>query len=261
MEPVVVKISGNVVDHHHALHDVLEWSKHQHEIGVPVVIIHGGGRQLNDYSARMGIESVMVEGRRVTDTATLDLVVAVLGGLVNKTIVSHCRKMGLPACGVTGIDGNMTSSHKRPPLYIQNELVDFGLVGEIDEVDVSLIEHLLSAGIVPVIGCLTWSHTDGILNINADTFSNKIASALNASCMYAIMDVEAVLDRNKQPLESINHHDFHHGIQEGWIAAGMVPKLSNAFKAIESGVGKVVLTNAKGLLDGRGTVVKEETEH
>jgi acetylglutamate kinase len=256
MEPVVIKISGNVVDDHHALNDVLEWSKLQSESGVPVVIIHGGGRQLNDYSARMGIESVMVEGRRVTDSATLELVVAVLGGLVNKTIVSHCRKIGLLACGITGIDGNMTSSHKRPPLLIKNEQVDFGLVGEIDSVDVMLIQHLLTADFVPVIGCLTWSEIDGILNINADTFSNKIAAALKASCMYVIMDVEAVLDRNKQPMGSISHHDFHHGIQDGWIAAGMVPKLSNAFKATESGVGKVVLTNAEGLLAGKGTVVE-----
>jgi acetylglutamate kinase len=255
MEPVVIKISGNVVDDHEALNDVLLWAKNQSEAGVPVVLVHGGGRQLNDYSARMGIEAVMVEGRRVTDAPTLELVVAVLGGLVNKTIVSHCRTIGLSSCGITGIDGNLTTSHKRPPLLIQNEQVDFGFVGEVDSVDISLVQHLLAAHIVPVIGCLTWSEYDGILNINADTFSNKIASALKASCMYAIMDVEAVLDREKLPMTSISHHDFHHGIQEGWIAAGMVPKLSNAFKAIESGVEKVVLTNAKGLLDGRGTVV------
>ncbi len=256
MEPVVVKISGNVVDDPDALNDVLLWAKSESEAGVPVVLVHGGGRQLNDYSTRMGIETVMVEGRRVTDKQTLDLVVSVLGGLVNKTIVSHCRSIGLSACGITGIDGNLTTGHKRPPLLIHNEQIDFGYVGEIDSVDVSLIQHLLAAKIIPVIGCLTWSERNGMLNINADTFSNKIASALKASCMYAIMDVEAVLDKNKQPMDSITHHDFHHGIQAGWIAAGMVPKLSNAFKAIEAGVGKVVLTNAKGLLDGKGTVVE-----
>lgn len=256
MEPVVVKISGNVVDDLEALNDVLVWAKTQTEMGVPVVLVHGGGRQLNDYSNRMGIETVMVEGRRVTDSDTRDLVVAVLGGLVNKTIVSHCRRIGLEACGITGIDGNLTTSHKRPPLLIQNEPVDFGYVGEIEAVDASLVRHLMEAGVTPVIGCLTWSQDHGVLNINADTFSNKVASALGASCMYAIMDVEAVLDKNKQPLQSITHHDFHHGIQEGWISAGMVPKLSNAFKAIEAGVGKVVLTNAKGLLDGKGTLVE-----
>lgn len=256
MEPIIIKISGNVVDDDRALSNVLMWAKQQVESGVPVVIIHGGGRQLNDYSARLGIESVMVEGRRVTDSTTLELVVAVLGGLVNKSIVSHCRKIGLLACGITGIDAKMTSSHKRPPLQLRNELIDFGLVGEIDSVDVSLIQHLHAAGIVPVVGCLTWSETDGILNINADTFSNTIASAMKASCMYAIMDVEAVLGRHKQPLGSISYHDFHHGIQDGWIAAGMIPKLSNAFKAIESGVEKVVLTNAKGLTEGKGTVVE-----
>jgi acetylglutamate kinase len=255
MEPVVVKISGNVVDDHEALNAVLLWVRHQSEAGVPVVLVHGGGRQLNDYSAHMGMEAVMIEGRRVTDAATLELVVAVLGGLVNKSIVAHCRTIGLSSCGITGIDGNMTTSHKRPPLQIQNELVDFGYVGQIDSVDVSLVQHLLAANIVPVIGCLTWSEHDGMLNINADTFSNKIASALKASSMYAIMDVEAVLDKNKHPLASISHHDFHRGVQEGWIAAGMVPKLSNAFKAIDSGVEKVVLTNAKGLLSGSGTVV------
>jgi len=255
MEPVVVKISGNVVDDHEALNAVLLWAKSQSDAGVPIVVVHGGGKQLNAYSARMGLQAVMIEGRRVTDAATLELVVAVLGGLVNKSIVAHCRTIGLSSCGITGIDGNMTTSHKRPPLQIHNEQVDFGFVGEIDTVDISLVQHLLAANIVPVIGCLTWSEHEGMLNINADTFSNKIASALKASCMYAVMDVEAVLDKNKQPMTHISHHDFHHGIQEGWILAGMVPKLTNAFKAIESGVEKVVLTNAAGLLAGRGTVV------
>lgn len=255
MEPVVVKISGNVVDDIESLNAVLLWVKNQTQAGTPVVVVHGGGRQLNDYSARMGIEAVMVEGRRVTDAKTLELVVAVLGGLVNKTIVSHCRSIGLTSCGITGIDGNLTTSHRRAPLHIQNEQVDFGLVGDIDTVDGTLLHHLLASKIVPVIGCLTWSENDGILNINADTFSHTIASALKASCMYAIMDVEAVLDQHKTPMRTISHHDFHRGIQEGWIAAGMIPKLNNAFKAVASGVGRVILTNAQGLLAGKGTEV------
>lgn len=256
MEPVLVKISGNVVDDPAALGDVIEWTRTQHNAGVPVVLVHGGGRQLNEFSAQMGIETVMIEGRRVTDKHTLELVMAVLGGLVNKSIVATFRTAGLSAVGITGVDGGLTTSHKRPPIRIQNEMVDFGYVGEIDTVDIHLAGKLLADGFIPVIGCLTWSPSDGVLNINADTFSNKLASALHASCMYAIMDVEAVLDRDKQPLASINHHDFHHGVQEGWIAAGMIPKLTNAFKAVEAGVGKVVLTNAKGLLGGKGTEIR-----
>lgn len=256
MEPLLVKISGNVVDDIDALGNVIAWVRDQQTSGVPVVVVHGGGRQLNEFSARMGIETVMIEGRRVTDRETLELVVAVLGGLVNKMIVSSFREAGLPAVGITGVDGNLTTSHKRPPIRVQNEMVDFGYVGEIDTVDISLVGQLLSGGFIPVVGCLTWSPADGVLNINADTFSNKLASALHASCMYAVMDVEAVLDRNKMPLASINHHDFHHGVQDGWIAAGMIPKLTNAFKAVESGVAKVILTNAKGLLAGKGTLVE-----
>lgn len=257
MEPYVVKISGNVVDDPVALNDVIEWTRKQLDARTPVVIVHGGGRQLSDFSSRMGIEPVMLEGRRVTDHDTLELVMAVLGGLVNKSIVASFRDAGLSAVGITGVDGDLTTSHKRPPIRVQNEMVDFGHVGEIDTVDTRLVGQLLSGGYTPVVGCLTWSPAEGVLNINADTFSNKLASALHASCMYAIMDVEAVLDRDKQSLASINHHDFHHGVQEGWIAAGMIPKLTNAFKAVESGVGKVILTNAKGLLGGKGTVVAE----
>lgn len=256
MEPLLVKISGNVVDDIDALGNVIAWVRDQQSSGVPVVVVHGGGRQLNEFSARMGIETVMIEGRRVTDHETLELVVAVLGGLVNKSIVASFRAAGLSAVGITGVDGNLTTSHKRPPIRVQNEMVDFGYVGEIDTVDISLVGQLLSGGFIPVVGCLTWSPADGVLNINADTFSNKLASALHASCMYAVMDVEAVLDRDKQPLASINHHDFHHGVQDGWIAAGMIPKLTNAFKAVESGVAKVILTNAKGLLAGKGTLVE-----
>lgn len=256
MEPLLVKISGNVVDDIDALGNVIAWVRDQQSSGVPVVVVHGGGRQLNEFSARMGIETVMIEGRRVTDHETLELVVAVLGGLVNKSIVASFRAARLSAVGITGVDGNLTTSHKRPPIRVQNEMVDFGYVGEIDTVDISLVGQLLSGGFIPVVGCLTWSPADGVLNINADTFSNKLASALHASCMYAVMDVEAVLDRDKQPLASINHHDFHHGVQDGWIAAGMIPKLTNAFKAVESGVAKVILTNAKGLLAGKGTLVE-----
>lgn len=257
MEPLVVKISGNVVDDAAALADVIAWVGQQRDAGIPVVVVHGGGRQLNDFSARMGIESVVIEGRRVTDRDTLELVQAVLGGLVNKSIVASFRAAGLSAVGITGVDGVLTTSHKRAPIRIQNEMVDFGYVGEIDTVDTHLVGQLLSGGYIPVVGCLTWSSADGVLNINADTFSNKLAAALHSPCMYAVMDVEAVLDRDRLPLASINHHDFHHGVQDGWIAAGMIPKLTNAFKAVEAGVGKVVLTNARGLLGGKGTVVAE----
>jgi acetylglutamate kinase len=253
MEPVLIKISGNVVDDDAALLSVLKWAKTQHDAGVPVVVVHGGGRQINDYTSRMGIETKMVDGRRITDTASLDIITGVLGGIVNKSIVSRCRDIGLPSCGISGIDGNLTTSHKRPPLMIKNEAIDFGLVGEVDSVDVEILQNLLQGGFVPVVGCLTWSEHDGILNINADTFSNKIAAKLKAATLYAIMDVESVLDKNGLPLATLNHHDFHHGVQEGWISAGMIPKLSNAFKAIESGVQKVVITNAVGLTNGTGT--------
>ena len=255
MEPVVVKISGNVADQPAELGAVVAWIRQQTQSGTRVVVVHGGGRQLNDYAARLGIETVMVEGRRVTDQATIELVTAVLAGVVNTSIVAACRAAGLSAVGLTGVDAGMTTSHRRPPMRIQNDMVDFGLVGEIDRVDTRLVEQLLEGGHVPVVGCLTWSDADGVLNINADTFSNKIASALRASCMYAIMDVEAVLDRNQQPLSSISHYEFHHGVQDGWISAGMVPKLTNAFKAVDAGVAKVVLTSANGLLDGKGTII------
>jgi len=256
MEPVLVKISGNVVDDTGALLSVLKWVKKQHDSGVPVVIVHGGGRQINDYTRRMGIETKMVDGRRITDTDSLEIITGVLGGVVNKSIVSRCRDIGLPSCGITGIDGSLTTSHKRPPLMIKNETIDFGLVGEVDAVDVDILQTLLQGGFVPVVGCLTWSKKEGVLNINADTFSNMVAAKLKAAIMYAIMDVESVLDENGEPLLTLNHHDFHHGVQEGWISAGMIPKLTNAFKALESGVAMVVLTNANGLVNGTGTYIQ-----
>lgn len=253
MEPVVVKISGNVADEPTELAAVAQWVARQTEAGQPVVLVHGGGRQINRTIERMGLPVTMVEGRRVTDAETLEVLTGVLGGLVNKHIVSEFRKTGIRAVGLTGVDGGLTTSHKRAPLVIKGEPVDFGLVGEIDSVDPVLLNTLLSTGLVPVVGCLTWSAEEGVLNINADTFANRLAVALGSQRLVAVMDVAAVLDAERQPLAALTHYDFHHGVQAGWIKDGMIPKLTTAFKALDAGLQSVLLTNARGLLEGRGT--------
>lgn len=256
MEPVVVKISGNVADEPAELAAVAQWVARHSASGQPVVLVHGGGRQINRTIERMGLPVTMVEGRRVTDAETLEALTGVLGGLVNKHIVSVFRGQGIRAVGLTGVDGNLTTSHKRPPLQIKGEAVDFGLVGEIDSVDPSLLQTLLDGGMVPVVGCLTWSEAEGVLNINADTFANRLAVALGGKRLVAVMDVGAVLDAGRKPLTTLTHYEFHHGVQAGWIKDGMIPKLTTAFKSLDAGLESVLLTNAAGLLAGTGTELR-----
>ncbi|MCC5925408.1 MAG: acetylglutamate kinase [Bacteroidetes bacterium] len=255
MGPVVVKISGSLTDQPEALEHIFSFVDDCIQHTRPVVIVHGGGKQINALSAKLGQQSVQVQGRRVTTPEALEVLRYTVGGSVNNNLVSALRKQGISAVGLNGTDGELTTALRREPLLMDGKPVDFQLVGEIDHVNPTLLHVLLNAGFIPVIGCLTWSANEGTLNINADTFSIAIASALNASEIVMLMEPEAVLGHTGEPIARMTSDLRDKGIQEGWINQGMIPKLHTGFQALASGIGAVRLTNPTGLKKHRGTLL------
>lgn len=248
----VLKLSGSLSDDPSSLDLVCRFILEQNS---QVIVVHGGGKQINDMCQQLGIPVLQVAGRRVTTPETLDVLLKTVGGSLNRGLVSDLRSRGINAVGLTGADGGLTTSHKRPPLVIDGLETDFQLVGELDAVNPHVIQILMASGFVPVIGCLTWSSDHGYLNINADTFAISIASALQAEELVFLMEPEAVLDADKKPISHLKTSDFLDGVKQGWIKDGMRPKLETGFKALESGIKSVKLTNPAGLAAQKGTTL------
>ncbi len=248
----VIKLSGSLSDEPASMDLLCEYISQQTS---QVVVVHGGGKQINEMCKQLGIPVLQVAGRRITTPETMDVLLKTVGGSLNRGLVSDFRSRGIHAVGLTGADGGLTTSHKRPPLMMDGVETDFQLVGELESVDPSIIHTLLTGGFVPVIGCLTWSMEHGYLNINADTFAIAIASALNADELVFLMEPEAVLDANKQAIPHITKKLFLEGVKQGWITDGMRPKLETGFKALESGIKNVKLTNPAGLAKQKGTIL------
>lgn len=246
----VLKLSGSLSDDPASLDALCEYISHQES---QIIVVHGGGKQINEMCKQLGIPVLQVAGRRITTPETLDVLLKTVGGSLNRGIVSECRSRGINAVGLTGADGGLTTAHKRHPLTIDGVETDFQLVGELDAVDPSILHTLLSSGCVPVIGCLTWSDEHGYLNINADTFAIAIARALHADELVFLMEPEAVLDADKAPLSSLTHDEFTQGVAQGWITDGMRPKLETGFKALKSGIKSIKLANPAGLANKKGT--------
>ncbi len=256
MSTILVKLSGNIIADTNALGKLAEFIHERRTSGDQAVLVHGGGKQINELSQRLDLPVHQVAGRRITDENSREVLLYTVGGRANRELVAFLRGNDISSVGVSGVDGELTTAFRRPPLEIDGEPVDFGLVGEIASVDRTLIEHLLKGGYVPVIGCLTWSPEEGILNINADTFSIRIALALQASELIMLMDPPAVLDGEGKPIAELRHADWQRGLEEGWITDGMKPKLQTAFEALDKGVASVILANADTLAAGGGTRIQ-----
>jgi len=256
MEPVVIKISGSLTDQPEQLALIFDYVEQALQQSRSVVLVHGGGKQINALSHRLGVPPKQVQGRRITASEDLEVLKYTVGGSVNINLVSALRERGIQAVGINGTDGELTRSRKREPLLIDECEVDFQLVGEIEHVNPTLLHVLLNAGMLPVVGCLTWSPDEGLLNINADTFAINLASALAARELVMLMEPEAVLDRHGRPVHSMNPEAYETGKKDGWINAGMVPKLYTGFSALKAGIATVRLTNPSGLVRNRGTLLK-----
>ena len=219
-------------------------------------LVHGGGRAATRIASQLGIESRMVAGRRVTDEAMLNVVTMVYGGLVNKTVVARLQSMGVNALGLTGADLNYMLSDKRPV-----KDVDYGFVGDVRRVDSEILADLVRRGVVPVLAPLTHDGRGNMLNTNADTIASEAATAfarhfdVTLTFCFEKKGVLSNPDDEESVIPQIDRELFARYVADGTIQGGMIPKLENAFAAIDSGVSRVVITRADMLGTDSGTVI------
>ena len=251
----VVKVGGGIIEDENALSTFLDsFSK----IEGPKVLVHGGGRLATKVAESLGYETKMVEGRRITDENMLEVVTMVYGGLANKKIVAKLQAKGTNALGLSGADGNLISAHKRPV-----KDVDYGWVGDIDSINADLLLNLIENNIVPVIAPLSHNGEGKMLNTNADTIASTVATELaqkQSTQLILGFELDGVLrDFNDKSsvIETITPKLFDKYKSEGIISDGMIPKLSNAFNAINAGVESVKICNALKVGGDLGTVISK----
>lgn len=255
MKLTLVKVGGAIVEDADSLSSLLDKFA---RIKGHKVLVHGGGRSATRIAERLGLPQQMVAGRRVTDAATLRVVTMVYAGLVNKNIVAQLQARGINALGLTGADMNVISSHRRPPKQVRMddgsiETVDYGFVGDIDQVNADLLADLIAKGVVPVM-CPIGHDTQGsLLNTNADTIAAEVAKALahnfEVTLVYCF-EKRGVLrdaDDDDSVIPCITQSEFPVLVEQGIVSGGMLPKLENAFDAIRAGVHEVVITRADAL--------------
>lgn len=252
----VVKVGGAVVEDDAQLSQLLADFK---DIEGNKVLVHGGGRRATKVAAQLGIESRMVNGRRITDADMLQVVTMVYGGLVNKNIVARLQAKGVNALGLTGADMNIIRSHKRP----LKDGIDFGFVGDVDNADGAMLCTIIEAGVTPVIAPLTHDGKGNILNTNADTMAAETAKALaghyDVTLIYSFekKGVLANPDDDDSVIDMITHGDFERYKADGTIAGGMIPKIENALSAVDAGVSRVIITLATAIDGKHGTIIKK----
>lgn len=252
----VIKVGGKIVETPETLHILL----HQFSaLPGKKVLVHGGGRTATETAARLGIETHMIEGRRVTDAEMLRVVTMVYGGLVNKNVVAKLQALGINALGLTGADMNVIRAHKRP----ERNGVDYGFVGDVDKVDAGKLALLLDSGITPVMAPLTHDGCGHLLNTNADTIASEVAKALavaglEVTLMYCFEHAGVLTnpDDEESVIPLITRTDFTRLKAEGILTGGMVPKVENALSAVAQGVRKVIITRADAIDGFCGTTIE-----
>ena len=247
----IIKVGGKIVEEEQSLCQLL---KDFSQIEGYKVLVHGGGRSATKLAEKLGIESRMVNGRRVTDRDTLEIVTMVYGGLVNKNIVAGLQALGVNALGLTGADMNIIRSEKRPV-----KEVDYGFVGDVKEVNCETLSSLIQQGIVPILAPLTHDKEGNILNTNADTIAGETAKALalkfDVTLIYCFEKKGVLMNENddESVIPDINKTMFEQLVKDGIVQGGMIPKLENAFQAIEKGVKEVIITSASKFGENTGT--------
>ena len=251
----IVKVGGAVVEDEAQLTQLL---KDFAAIEGAKILVHGGGRRATKIAAALGIETKMVDGRRITDAEMLEVVTMVYGGLVNKHVVASLQALGVDAIGLCGADGDIIRSIKRP---LKNG-IDYGFVGDVKKADGEKIAHFIEKNLVPVIAPLTHDGQGNILNTNADTMASEVAKA-----MAQLYDVTLIFSFEKKGVLSnpdddesvipvITRTDFERYKADGTISGGMLPKIENALGAVEAGVSQVIITLATAIDGQHGTVIR-----
>ena len=249
----LIKVGGKIVEEPDTLQQLL---RDFSSIEGHKVLVHGGGRSATKIASQLGIESQMVNGRRITDAEMLKVVTMVYGGLVNKNIVAGLQALQVNALGLTGADMNIMRSDKRPV-----KDVDYGFVGDVKEVNADVLASLIQQGIVPVLAPLTHDKQRHMLNTNADTIAGEAAKALakyfDVTLMFCFEKKGVLLneDDDESVIPEIDRASFQKYVAEGIIQGGMIPKLENAFQAIDAGVKEVIITQASEIHKHTGTRV------
>jgi acetylglutamate kinase len=247
----ILKIGGNVLSNDLVLASVLNaFSKKEGR----KIIVHGGGKKATLLAEKLGIPSVFVDGRRITDTDALEIAVMTYAGWYNKKIVAHCHSIGLSALGLSGADANAILSVKRPV-----KEVDFGWVGDPVKVNVKTLSHFMNIDLTLVFCAVTHDGQGQLLNTNADTIASTLATAFSNAYSVNLtycLELPGVLEDVSDPrtvIPSLNRSAFIEGREKGCFHTGMIPKLENAFNAIENGVTKVVICGPDSFLTNGGT--------
>jgi acetylglutamate kinase len=251
----IVKIGGNVINNQDLLTTFL---KDFASLPGPKILVHGGGSKATEISERLGIEPEMIDGRRITDESTLDVVTMVFAGLLNKNMVSKLQQLNCNALGLTGADANCIEAHKRI-----TKTIDYGFAGDIDLINTKVINHFLSGQITPVFCAITHNKKGQLLNTNADTIAAKLAIAMSNSYHVAlsyVFDQNGVLfdiDDSNSVIPIIDYNEYIQLIENKIIAGGMLPKLHNCFNALKEGVQKIKIGNYHILKTGekQGTLL------
>lgn len=263
----VVKAGGGVFADAAAVRGLIEQIAILHYFGVRVVFVHGGGPQLTEITEQLGVPTRMVQGRRVTDQKAIDATSMVLNGLINTKLLALCREMNIDAVGVSGVDAGLVRAHKRPPVSVDGQTVDYGFVGDIDLIDTNVLTKLLDNGLMPIVSPLSADDNGTLLNINGDTVAAAIGAALGAEKLMLCTGAPGILSDVNDPTSIISFTDLA-GLrklrEEKKIVDGMLPKAKAIEDAIKGGVRRVHVMSYKspeGILaevftnEGAGTLI------
>jgi acetylglutamate kinase len=269
----VLKAGGDAFITNETTRALMEQIGILHQVGIRVVLVHGGGPQSTALSKRLGLTTQMVEGRRVTDAQTLEVSTMVLNGEINTRIVAQCRALGIPAIGLSGVDGGLIKASKRPPVQVAGQTVDYGFVGDIIGIDPSILLKQLDNDLVPIVSPLSSDEHGTLLNINADTVAAMIACELKAEKFVMATGAPGILDSLEDPRSLISYLD-RAGLRrlrdEGKISGGMLPKVAAIERALSGGVPRVHVisyTQPDSLLlevftnEGTGTLIVNDTRN
>lgn len=250
---VVIKYGGNAMENEDLQNSFARDIVLMKAVGLKPIIVHGGGPQIGNLLKRLGKDSTFVQGMRVTDKETMDVVQMVLGGLVNKQIVGLIQRNGGQAIGLTGKDGDLIRARKmflqardeNSPEYKASEIIDIGQVGEVERVDAKLIEMLLDSGVIPVIAPVGVDEKGDSYNINADLVAGKVAEVLHAEKLILLTNVGGLKDKQDNVLTGLSAARVQALIDDGTIYGGMLPKIRCALEAVQGGV------QSAHIIDGR----------
>ncbi len=273
---IVLKAGGEAFSSTNTTRNLMEQVGLLHQVGIRVVLVHGGGAQSTQMAEELGIAAEFVDGRRITDQSSLEIAAMVLNGQINTRILASCRDLGIPAVGISGVDAGLIKAHKRPPVARQGnsgETVDYGFVGDIESVDASVLIKQLDNDLVPIISPLSADESGTLLNINADSVASAVAVALSAEKLILATGAPGILESANEPASLISYVDLA-GLSklrnDNRLSDGMLPKVAAIELALLGGVPRVhIISHAlpdSVLLEiftneGTGTLVVNDTQN